>query len=179
VDDDCDGLVNEDERDTMDAGDGDDALDAVSSAMDIGNVTLGDHSTESAALTGLTIHEAGDVDYIAFDTYDSSRVRGSPSFRVTVAPADPALVLTATLSLDVSSDHTVPTWSALTTSDSRYHESSGASGEVYLDFVGHTEADEEHWLLEISASTWDASACTPYDGDASNNDYTVTIAETP
>jgi hypothetical protein len=140
LDNDCDGLVNEDWWDSYEPS------DSASSAYDLGEVDDGFlWAGDSLTISGLTLHAATDEDWLTWDAdddwYDNVDIQISAS----------AFLSTGTTVLELYL-WTGSSWSL--------EDSDSGSGRLAVSYVGdYFDTGEDDWAVRIYTTTWPSGSC--------------------
>ena len=143
VDNDCDGMINDDWWDTYEPNDSSPA------AYNLGDVGTGLWSSSTITLSGLSIHEDSDEDWFSWVAEDIFII-DNVTVKATVSglPTSGSGLYVAELYLNTGSGYQLQT-------------STSGRGTLTLNFTGDPYDDSEtDFAIRVYAQTWPAASCT-------------------
>lgn len=148
VDNDCDGMVNENAWDTWEAN------DSFSGAFDLGEVDDSIWASESITMATITLHGSGDEDWFLWSADDEWYDNVGISVRVTGLPAS------GTYAIELYQiDGGTPT----------LRDSDSGSAALSVSFEGDLfDTGEDDWAIRFYASGWPSGSCS--------TNYSITIS---
>lgn len=143
----CDGLINENDQDPYEAN------ETIDASYDFGQVGSGFWSDQTVSLAGLTLHEDADSDWFMWNTGDVFILDNvSINLTVTGLPANGNYVVEL---YNLGSGNVV--------------DSDSGSGTLRVQYTGDIFDDNEaDWAVHIYAATWPSNSCA--------TTYTLTIS---
>jgi hypothetical protein len=162
VDDNCDGTINENAKDTQEPND---------SQATRTQLNGGSYLNNASVIKNVTIHNSADTDWLYWTTNDT---RGAPShFSITMTTTNLSQNETISATISYCDPTNFNTNNSLCNIfNGSYTFALSATTNTLADTnsarITSSVPDQKHWYLQISTSTWSTNYCNP---------ITVTITE--
>lgn len=148
IDNDCDGMVNENAWDTWEEN------DSFAAAFDLGEVDDSIWSSESITMATITLHGSGDEDWFRWDADDEWYDNVGISVRVTGLPSS------GTYAIELYQ---------IDGSTATLRDSASGSAALSVSYEGDLfDTDEDLWAIRFYASGWPSGSCS--------TSYSITIS---